>query len=368
MNDDRHIERLLREAAEHIRITGHVPSRVRRGIRVRRLATAGTSLMIVCGLILGGVVAIRSFENDKDLPPSKPAQEILVTRDALELPDGCGVRDSVEKLLSVTDALKAGDMDALDSSFAQENAFQAIGIGDPHGLTGEDSQDREALMRYLRDRINHDDSYRVMKATVVNQPGPGTYPTEMVQVDFLAMRTADEIDGAIEYRGEAKLDCPSGRFTFVNLFHRPLGESIDTWCPPAPFGTPPGAVVACSQDASDRSLVVFPTQPTLSGMESLIRGRVLQRRRCLVVKPALSDRYYVPLWPRGYSYQLDEDKDIVVLDENGDEVVSEGERVILGGGRLERGPRLSEDVQREVQHCDGPYWVTGTVATPGQSR
>lgn len=366
-DDERDIRALLESEAERApRPGGLRRATVRQGFG-RRIGVVTLPLLVVASVAWVAVASPfdAAPKPERDVVGSDP--EIAITRDALDLPDGCGVRDSVSKLLSVTEAINEGDMEALEASFATGNHFSTVGISDPHGLTGPATMDREALMSYLLDRIDQGESYRVTKATVTNQPGPGTYPTNMTRVDFLAMRTADDIDGALEYRGWAKVDCPSGRITMVNLGHRSLGESIDTWCPPAPFGTSSDVVIACSQDFSDRSLVVFPTQPTLSGMESMIRGRVLQRRRCLVVQPVLADHSYLPLWPRGYSYQLDEDQDIVVLDENGDEVFKEGERVILGGGRLEAGPRPPEEVEREVQHCDGPYWVTGTVAKPGGS-
>lgn len=253
MNAPREIETLLHDAAEQVRVELAMPADVRRRIRMRRIGTVVISLSVVGGLILGTGLAIATWSRDPILPSQeRDEHEIVVTREDPSLPEGCGVRRATEALLSFTDALSDGDLAALDGAFSREGIFRSVGIANPHGLTGEGTLDRAALMAYLELRVSRAESYRLTKAmveTAIGSPNPGG--SGAVRVHFLATRTADDIDGTLEFRGWANLDCPAGDIYVMNLGPLHPSERVERWCPAAQPDSE-DAVIACSENREGR--------------------------------------------------------------------------------------------------------------------
>lgn len=111
--------------------------------------------------------------------------------------------------------------------------------------------------------------------------------------------------------------------------------------------------------------LVFPTQPEQHVVEqSGIAGTLVRRGDCLYV--ASSGSRFLPIWPPGFSYIVDND-DIFVVDENGHRLARVGYRIVMGGGYHgeSRSDPLSPPLRDETEGCLGPYFLVGDVIEPG---
>jgi hypothetical protein len=176
-------------------------------------------------------------------------QGIVVTREAQDLPEGCGVREVARVLVDLTDALSRGDVDATDSVFAPEKGFASVGVAHPGGLTGDATLDRESLTAYLQERIDQNESYDLRVVKVANDVGGSPLGGEMVRFDLLAERSADDVGPTpVETRGWGELACPDKEIYLLNLGPVHPREDTDAWCPDTESGGGQSVVVACSAD------------------------------------------------------------------------------------------------------------------------
>jgi hypothetical protein len=251
----------------------------------------GASLIILAGLAFGTKVAIED------------RGEIVVTDEDPSLPEGCGVRETTETLLSFTDAFSQGDLAEVDGALSKGDSFHYVVIADPHGLTGEATVDRAALMTYLESRMARNESYRLTNVLLDaeiesrdSQAGGG------VRVHFVATRRATDIDGTLVFRGWAQLDCPDGDIYLVELWPLHPSEDIGTWCSAA--GPDEDVVSACSRESGGKRSLIFPVLDFNTGEEAGLGGRLVRRGRCPYVRSGNSRELGFPMWPPGFTYDV----------------------------------------------------------------
>jgi len=366
MSDDRQIEDLLSGAAERVRVEKNMPAEVRRRIRIRRVGTAAISLSVVVGLITGGVLATGTW-SPPSLPPSEErgereesdAPEIVVTRDDPSLPEGCGVQEAAEGLLSFTEAVSDGDLEALDEALSDEKTFGRVAIPGPDALTDEANIDRDAVMSYFESRFSHNESYRLAKVVVEtevqNQRGTA------LQVSFFAVRQADDIEGAQRFRGEAGFDCPAGDiYGLVGGPPHPT-EPIESWCPTEPPASA-DVVIACTRRADGKRSVIFPVADYYSGEESGTEGILTRRGRCLYLRPKGFATLTFPVWPPGF-YAHGKGQKLTVRDGSGRPVVEIGSSVEMAGGFYD-GKGIPPGFEDEWKSCApaSSYFVVSYIA------
>lgn len=348
MNDPRQVENLLRDAAERLRVERGMPAKVRRKIRIRRLGTAAVSLSAMAALIVGAVLVTGTWSPDP-IPPSeeqRDEREIVVVREDPSLPEGCGVSGATEALLSFSEALSDGDLEALDRVFSKGKVFQAVNVREPHGLTGETTVDREAVMSYFASRVSQNESYRltdvIIETEIWNQRSIAA-----LQVSFFAIREADDITGALPVRGAALLDCPAADIYGMSLLPPHPSEAIESWCPEHP--STEGAVVACVRETGGKKSIIFPVANAYSGEEAGGGGRLIQRGRCLYLRSGDSPELVLPIWPPGFYHEVN-DGVVTIRDGIGTPVVETGSRVEMAGGYYD-GKGLPVSFENEWKPC-----------------
>jgi hypothetical protein len=298
---------------------------------VRRISAVGASLIILAGLAFGTGLAIESW-SEKPIPPSKDEDrgEIVVTDEDPSLPEGCGVRETTETLLSFTDAFSQGDPAAVDGALSKGDSFHYVVIADPHGLTGEATVDRVALMTYFKSRMARNESYR-LKNVLLDAEIESRDPRASggVRVHFVATRRATDIDGTLVFRGWAQLDCPDGDIYLVELWPLHPSEDIESWC--SESGPDEDVVSACSREPGGKRSLIFPVLDFNLGEEAGLGGRLVRRGRCLYIRSGNSRELGFPMWPPGFTY--DAAGGVVRLrDGSGAPVARTGSRVTMGGG------------------------------------
>jgi hypothetical protein len=271
---------------------------------VRRIGAIAASLIVLAGVAFGTRVAIESW-SDKPTPPSvdEDRREIEVTREDASLPEGCGVRETTETLLSFTDGLSEGDPAAVDGAFSKADSFFYVTFADPHGLTGEATVDRVALMTYFESRIARGDSYRVTNVKLdagIESRDP--HARGGVRVHFVATRRATDIDGTLVFRGWAQLDCPDGDIYLMELGPLHPSEDIESWC--SASNRDKDAVIACSLEPGGKKRLIFPVLDFNAGEEAGLRGRLVRRGRCLYVRSRNTRELGFPMWPPGFTYDV----------------------------------------------------------------
>jgi hypothetical protein len=331
MNDSREIEIRLRDAAEHLNVQPSIPPEVRRRIRMRRIGTVATSLTILAGLALGvGLAATTSSRNPIHPSQDEDRREIVVTHEDSSLPEGCGVRETTKTLLSFTDAFSQGDVAAVDAAFSRDDSFQWVGIGDPHGLTGEATADRAAVITYLKSRIARNESYRLMNVMVETEIEPrDPQVSDAVRIHFIAKRRATDIDGTLTFRGWAELDCPEGDISMMGFGRLHRSEDIQSWC--SASDPDEDAVIACSPGRGGKKSLIFPVLDHNLGEEAGLGGRLVRRRRCLYVRSGNSRTLSFPMWPPGFTHDVAGGV-VTVRDGTGTPVARTGSRVTMAGG------------------------------------
>jgi hypothetical protein len=127
-------------------------------------------------------------------------------------------------------------------------------------------------------------------------------------------------------------------------------------CEPAsetPDTVSPSAAVT-GDNAPD---LVFPLQPTASGMESRIDGTLIRKGRCLLVgAPGSRDRF-LPFWPPGTTYQAQDGKIVILSD--GVVTAREDEPISLDGGIP--GSRRPASLRGEADGCPGTFWLVSVI-------
>ena len=94
-------------------------------------------------------------------------------------------------------------------------------------------------------------------------------------------------------------------------------------------------------------------------------GKLVLDQGCLRIESLYGDVSYFPIWPPGFTLDM-EDGLPVILDENGNMVgQSEDEIFMYMGGGEASGRNFSECVQKQVPiDCDSPYWIVGEGVRP----
>lgn len=189
-----------------------------------RLLSAPVALLVL--LIVGCGDKVESKVD------SVSGGDVVVTRDSGDLPEGCSAREAAEVVLTFTEGLNEKDAQAADSAFALGKTFSSVGVGNPGGRTGEDTNNRDSLRSYFESRISMNETYEVLEVSVRNDVGGSTSGGEMVRVDFLANRSADDLGAeSLDYRGWGEIMCPEKLIYLLNLGRLHPNETTDDWCP-----------------------------------------------------------------------------------------------------------------------------------------
>ncbi len=106
----------------------------------------------------------------------------------------------------------------------------------------------------------------------------------------------------------------------------------------------------------------FPQQkekPTIY-MDAELVGELVLKDGCLRV-----DNYLL-VWPHGFSVST-ENGVVKIIDNNGQPIMSVGDKVKLGGGGGEMPDERIAQYSAELPsaRCSGPYWIVGEVLTNG---
>lgn len=186
------------------------------------------------------------------------------------------MREVAHTVLGLTQALAGGDLDRVDAAFSSGNLFQSVGVSEPSGHTGPETNDRASLSDYLRERISEHETYSISKVTVRNEITASGFDGDVVRIDFLAIRKADDLEEPLAYRGWAEMDCPEKRIYLLNLGPLHPTENTDRWCPDTGASSE-AVLIACSPPPEEKSLVGLHL---CSVLESLKRSgiRVLVKR------------------------------------------------------------------------------------------
>lgn len=308
-----------------------MPHSVRR-TRIRRAATA----VIVGGVIAGvgfALAALMQSRSHHTPPPSKDEDRraIMVTRDDPSLPKNCGVRETARYVSSFTEGLSNGDLALLDRVFSEKDELRFVTIGDPHGLTGEASVNRAAVMRYLESRVERGESMRltnVLVETVTEYGDPERFG-QAVRVHLLVMRRANDISGVLPFRGWAEVTCPEGEIRLMDIGRLHPSEDVGSWCSAAGFDG--DATIACASEERRPRSLIFPVLDFNFGEEAGLGGRLVRRGRCLYVQSGSSGALTFPMWPPGFTSEPN-DGGVTVRDEHGIPVARTGSRVVMAGG------------------------------------
>lgn len=300
---------------------------------MRRIGAAAISLSVVAGLIVGAVLATETWSRDP-IPPSqeRDEREVVVTREDPSLPDGCGVRETTETLLSFTEGFSQGDLAAVDDAFSEADSFFYVGIAHPHGLTGETEApvDRVAVMAYLESRMARSESYRLTSLMLDAEIKPRDPQARAgVRVHFVVTRRAEDIDSSLVFRGWAQLDCPAGDIYLMELWPLHPSEDIESWC--SDSDSDENAVIACSPEPGGKKSLIFPVLDLNPGEEAGLGGRLVRRGRCLYVRSEKSGELGFPIWPPGFTHDVSGGV-VTVRDGTGAPVARTGSRVTMAGG------------------------------------
>lgn len=288
------------------------------------------TLMLSCDQPADNEQAAQSSSSPASSPVSEDSEEreIVVTREDPSLPEGCGVKQAAEGLLSFTEALSEGNLEALDGILSDEPSFGRVAIPGPDALADETNIDRQAVMSYFESRFSHNESFRLTKVVIEGEVQYERGPT--VSVSFFATRRADDIDGAQAFRGEAGFDCPDGNiYGLVGGPPHPT-EPIESWCPTEPPASA-DVVIACTRKADGKRSVIFPVADYYSGEESATHGILIRRGRCLYLRPKGFSSITFPVWPPGF-YVHGKGRKLTVRDGSGRPVVEIGSSVEMAGG------------------------------------
>ena len=292
------------------------------------------TLMLSCDRPTDKQQAAQLSSSPASSPVSEGSEEreIVVTREDPSLPEGCGVKRAAEGLLSFTEALSEGDLEALDGILSAENVFGRVAIPGPDALTDETNIDRQAVMSYFESRFSHNESLRLTNVVIETEVQSQRGPT--VVVSFFAIRRADDINGAQAFRGEATFVCPAG--DILGLVGGPPHptEPIESWCPTE---SPASAdvVIACTRKADGKRSVIFPVADYYSGEESATHGILIRRGRCLYLRPKGFSSITFPVWPPGF-YAHGKGRKLTVRDARGRPVVEIGSSVEMAGGSYDK--------------------------------
>lgn len=126
------------------------------------------------------------------------------------------------------------------------------------------------------------------------------------------------------------------------------------------------AGVSCGSPSDDEAAarrsdaIVFPVQNQDHGSrEAELIGTLVREGRCLYIRSRDDGVNYLPVWPEGSSYESSGGK-ITVVDSNQQEIAVLGERVSMGGGVIgENKEPVPQEIEEQVDGCEGPYWIVG---------
>ena len=99
-------------------------------------------------------------------------------------------------------------------------------------------------------------------------------------------------------------------------------------------GAPSDSGATDGKVSEKRHHLTFPLQdPTNYTMDALLTGKLVNRSGCLYVMARRDSHPVLPIWPHGFSYQVEADR-ITIIDERASPILQTGDRVSMGGGLL----------------------------------
>lgn len=189
--------------------------------------------------------------------PQPEAQEIIVTRDERDLPEGCAPREATQLMMRLLNAFNSGDQEQFIHFFPP--AFQwysdgwrvgADGINiDPGHRFVSRPGNREDLPDYVAERHQQGDRLQLLKASVIEE-GLGS-----ALVNFQLVREANDVEPGVGgnkryVNGRATITCQNQTFSSLGMGIAPpdIQESdLSRMCPEPPAGAPEDAAIACSE-------------------------------------------------------------------------------------------------------------------------
>ena len=120
--------------------------------------------------------------------------------------------------------------------------------------------------------------------------------------------------------------------------------------------------------STERSAILLEKRPILDEWKELpstISGQLVlyTPSRCprLFSESGMTRTDYVPIWPSGYNMEFKDNK-LIVKDETGNVIASEGDELTLSGGGIPHSWESEEYRQLSYNipgDCYAPYWIVG---------
>lgn len=183
-------------------------------------------------------------------------QEVIVTRDERELPEGCSPRKTAELTMRLLDAFNRGDQEQFTQFFPQtfqwysdgwRTEINGVNIDKDHLFVSRPGN-REALPNYIAERHQQGDRLQLYKASIIERD------QRRALVIFQLFREGDDVepgvDGKRYVNGRAMIICDNQTFFSLGMGIAPpnIQESdLARMCPEPPADAPENAVIACSE-------------------------------------------------------------------------------------------------------------------------
>jgi hypothetical protein len=218
-------------------------------------------------------------------------EQIVVTRDSGSLPSGCTPRETAELLVRFTEAVNAGDTEALDRLFTIEDPpgraverplpfFRWYSVTE--GRVGDRPwrhtvfYDRADVFPYFTARHRQSERWELIAVDV----GPAGWIPGAAGITYWIRRDAGDLPPSLTRLaiGKGDIDCAAQRI-FVWSMGQDDQNRVGTPCPLPPGWTPGSAIVACSRSEE-------PAERTGSNARAfvpdfrLIAGATNLPRRC----------------------------------------------------------------------------------------
>jgi hypothetical protein len=184
-------------------------------------------------------------------------QEVIITRDERDLPQGCSPREAAELMMRLLDAFNRGDQEQFVQFFPPtfqwysdgwRTEIDGINIDEDYLFVSRPGN-RQNLPDYVAERYQQGDRLQLYKASIMERD------QRHALVNFQLTREADDVapgvDGNKRYvNGSAMVVCENQTFFSLGMGIAPpdIQESdLSRMCPEPPAEAPENAVIACSE-------------------------------------------------------------------------------------------------------------------------
>lgn len=189
--------------------------------------------------------------------PQPETQEIIVTRDERDLPQGCSPREVAQLMMRLLNAFNSGDQEQFIQFFPPtfqwySDGWRTVADGvdiDPDHLFVSRPGNRKDLPNYLAERHQQGDRLQLIKASVIEDG------QRHALIIFQLVREADDVESGVGgnkryVHGRALIICQSQTFFSLGMGIAPPDiqkSDLARMCPEPPASTPENAAIACSE-------------------------------------------------------------------------------------------------------------------------